>query len=230
MQGFTKGFENADFSNPELGLLAAIMLVFALTLFALRSNARAREAGDPLDGFFTPDRFKAEIEATERRTPLIKSSSAMLRGHIHHLAQVRTLWGPKTRAEATAQIAQVMRAGVRKTDMVVETEGPEGEGSFVILAHGASEREADGIARRLLKTLSATQIGGMGDKMRLTASFGVAGRQEGETDEEWHERARAALAAARAAGEEQIVTAGEWEDVALLPPPEQTQKSDTKAA
>lgn len=230
MHGFTQGFENADFSNPVFGLLAAIVLVLAMTMFALRSNARAREAGDPLDGFFAPDRFKAEIEATERRSKPLKPRSAMLRGHIEHLAQVRTLWGPKTRADALAQIAQVMRAGVRKTDMVIEAEGPEGDGSFVILAHNASEKDADGIARRLLKTLGSTRISGIGDQMRLTARFGVAARQPGESEEQWHDRARAALAAALTSGEEQIITASEWEEIALLPAPDQNVEEGIKAA
>jgi len=215
-----QGFAQTDFSDPAVALASAVAIAAGFTIYALRSNNRAREAVDPLNGFFTPDRFEAEIEATERRISPFKPRGAVLHGQIDHLSQVRTLWGPDTRAHAVRQVAQVMRAGVRKSDMVVQTEGPEGDGSFVILAHGASEDEATGIAKRLLKTIGRTKVPGMGEGMRLTASFGVAARRLGESDEEWRNRADMALAAARASGEDQIMTASEWEEVMMLPAPD----------
>lgn len=215
-----QGFAQTDFSDPAVALVSAMVIAAGMTAYALRSNNRAREAVDPLNGFFSPDRFEAEIEATERRVSPFKPRGAVLRGQIDHLSQVRTLWGPETRANAVKQVAQVMRAGVRKTDMVVQTEGPEGDGSFVILAHGASEEEASGIAKRLLKTIGRTKVRGMGDGMRLSASFGVAARRLGESEDDWRKRADMALAAARASGEDQIMTASEWEEVMMLPAPD----------
>ncbi len=209
----------ASVTDPAFGLVAAIVIAGVLTAWALRSSAKPRVAADPLSGLFTPERFEAEIEATERRIAPVKPRGAVLRGHIDHLSQVRALWGAETRAEAAAQVAKVIRAGVRKGDSVTQYEGPEGDGSFVILAPGASEEEASAIAKRLLKTIGETEIEAMGSDMRLSASFGVASRRIGETETAWHARAGEALNAATQSGEEQVVTASEWEEVVLLPAP-----------
>lgn len=225
-----QGFAQIHFTDPAFALMIAILVASAITAYALRSQTQARKAADPLSGFFSPDRFEAEIEATERRITPFKPRGAVLRGQIDHMSQVHALWGAETRAQAVHQVAQVMRAGVRKTDMVIESEGSEGDGSFVILAHGASEEDASGIAKRLLKTIARTKVVGMADGMRLTASFGIAARRIGESDEEWRARADMALAAARASGEDQIVTASEWEEIMMLPAPDVVDEDSAAAA
>ncbi|MFU7527978.1 GGDEF domain-containing protein [Qipengyuania sp. ASV99] len=214
-----QGIEQASFSDPATALILAIAITGALTLFALRSGSGLRKPVDPLSGFFAPARFAAEIEETERRTTPFKPRGAILHGQIDNLRQVRTLWGPEIRADAVRQVAQVMRAGVRKSDMVVGATDTDSEGSFTILADGASEAEASRIAKRLLKTLSRTKVLGIGDGIRLTASFGVAARRLGESETQWRARADAALTAAQNSGENQIITASEWEEIILLPAP-----------
>lgn len=221
--------EQTGFIDPATALIAAMVIAAVLTALALRSVSLARKPVDPLAGFFAPARFAAEIEATERRTSPFKPRGAILHGQIDHLTQVRTLWGEETRADAVRQVAQVLRAGVRKSDMVVAATDADSDGSFMILAHGASEAEAGGVAKRLLKTLARTKVPGMGDGMRLTASFGVAARQLGESDVQWRARAEAALAAAQNSGENQIITASEWEKIILLPAPAASDK-ENKAA
>ena len=225
-----QGFENVDIADPAFGLIAAICLAAVLTATAIRSNAKARKAPNPLSGLFTPDRFEAEIEATERRVSPFSPRGAVLQGKIDHIAQVRALWGPEVRQDVISQVAQVMRAGVRKGDCVTATEGPEGDASFVILAPGASEDEASGIAKRLLRDIGQAKVSGMGKGMRLTASFGVASRRLGENEREWHARARAALDAAQTYGEDQILTASDWEEVVLLPAPSASGGKDAEAA
>ncbi len=216
-------FAQADFIDPMFGLVAAVVVAVALTLFALRYSAAKRKAVDPLSGLFDPAKFEAEVKAIERRKPIyqksVQQSAAILRGRIDHMEQVRALWGPEARAEAVAQVAQVVRAGVRKNDVVTDTECPEGDGSFVILTTGASEAEAGTIANRLLETLAQTRFDGIGDSIRLSASFGIAERRNGETEAEMRERADTALKAAQNSDDEQVIQASEWEEVRLLPAP-----------
>lgn len=216
-------FAEANITDPMFGLIAVIAAAATMTLFALLSNARTQKVADPLTGLFDPSTFEAEFAATQQRKLRIQrsgdQSSSVLRGRIDHLAQVRTLWSPETRAEAVAHVAQVMRAGVRNSDAVTEIEGPEGGGSFAIQTPGANEAEAGTIAKRLLETLARTRVNGIGDAMRLSASFGVAERREGESDADMRMRADDALKAAQVSGEEQVITATEWEEVMLLPAP-----------
>jgi diguanylate cyclase (GGDEF)-like protein len=213
------GLANTDIADPIIGLVAAIIVAGVLTAWALRSASKQRSMADPLSGLFTPERFEAEIEATERRITPIKPRGAVLRGNIDHLSQVRALWGPETRADAAAKVAQIIRAGVRKGDAVSQYEGHEGDGSFVIIAPGATEEEGSAIAKRLLKTIGSTAIDGMGDDMRLSASFGVAARRIGESEAAWHARAGEALNAATEMGAEQVMAASDWEEVVMLPAP-----------
>ena len=51
-----------------------------------------------------------------------------------------------------------------------------------IFADGANEKEANAIAQRLIRALGTTPIPAMGEGMRLTASFGVAQRREGDRE------------------------------------------------
>ena len=137
-------------------------------------------------------------------------------------------------------MAQVIRAGVRKGDDVTRCDKSPEDGGFVIQAPGATEVEASAIAKRLLKTIGSTEIDAMSGDMRLSASFGVAARRIGETEDAWRARAGEALNAAIDSGEEHVVTASEWEEVMLLPAPtpspesvadtDQSNESASKAA
>ena len=214
-----EGLSGTGLADPIFGLVMVAGIAATLTVLALKSSTRSRVATDPLSGLFQPERFEAEIEGMQRRRAPLAPHGAILRGEIDHLSQIRALWGPETHSNVTAKVAQVIRAGVRKGDDVTRCEVSQGEGSFVIHTPGATEAEASAIAKRLLKTIGGTEIGAMGGDLRLSASFGVAARRIGETEAAWHARAGDALNAAIEAGEEQVVTASEWEEVELLPAP-----------
>ena len=61
----------------------------------------------------------------------------------------------------------------------------------------------------------------MGEGMRLTASFGVAQRREGETNTSLYARAHAVLNTAQNGGEDTVLSASDWEEMQLLPAPSQ---------
>ncbi len=215
--------------DPELWMIAAAIFAVLCAAYALQTRHRAKPA-DPLSGLFNPTTFDAEVQATERRqsnaTPSNAQRTAILRARIDSKSKKRALWDSETRAEAVSQVAQVMRASVRDGDRVQAVQGPEGDDSFVIIAPGADEEEASGIAKRLLERIAET-------RMRGNASFGVAQQREGESDAETRARAGDAMEAAARTDSDQVVMASEWEEILLLPAPtpseEQTSKNAAKA-
>lgn len=205
-------------SEPSFALLALIASASLVLVLGFRAAARRTEDADPLDGLFDRPTFESSAEQivqhTPRKRPQSSFRTAVLSGRIDHAAQLRQIWGQDTRAEAIEQVAQVMRAGVRGTDKVSRDED-----SITIIADGASEDEASAIARRLMRTLAQMPVPGLGEGVRFTASFGVAERLSGESDDDMHARAEAALHNAQSRGEERVIVASEWEEVKLLPAP-----------
>ncbi len=219
-----------EIADPVIGLVASAALISIIIAAALCVHAKRHESSpDPLSTLFDKTKFDDEIENAAAQASRVHHRGAVLRGKLDHLPQVKQVWGHDTRDAAIAQVAQVMRAGVRKSDLFSE-ECAEDDGSFAIVTPGATEEEAESIAQRLLTRLGHAKIDGMGDGMRLTASFGVAGRRLGESDVAMRARAEAALRAAQKMGEEKVVAASDWEEVKMLPSPAPAKKRDSKAA
>ena len=220
MQAVASAFSSSPTLTLAIGVFAGALLVLVIQT----ARDKRRKRANPLQGMFQSEAFNDNIDAIADRRTFAHRSGAVLRARVDHLPQVKQLWGHDTRDAALAQVAQVMRAGVRKGDAVsASSDDPAHDGTIEIQADGASEAEAGAIARRLLDTLSHMPVPGMGTHFRVSASFGVAGRLPGETDEAMRKRAEVALAAAQAAGEDHIVTASEWEEIKLLPAPEATK-------
>ncbi|AWW74262.1 hypothetical protein CD351_07445 [Erythrobacter sp. KY5] len=218
-------------ANPALTLATGVVAGALLVLVIQRFRARTRPSSNSLEGLFTKDSLGEEMDKVVERRSFAGRSGAVLRARVDHLPQVGQLWGQETRAAAIAQVAQVMRAGVRNGDVVKTVSDPvSNTETLEIHTADVSETEAGAIARRLLDTLAQMPMPGMGPNMRVSASFGVAARQPGESEEEARNRAEVALAAAQAAGEDRVITAGEWEEIMLLPAPEPSPAKDTKAA
>ena len=71
------------------------------------------------------------------------------------------------------RVAEVVKENLRKTDVVGRWGGEE----FVVLLPGSDSEEAKAVAEKLRKRLEAL---GMGSKVRITASFGVAELKDGD--------------------------------------------------
>ncbi|EAQ29567.1 hypothetical protein NAP1_02305 [Erythrobacter sp. NAP1] len=215
-------------ANPALTLATGVVAGALLVLVSQWLRARTRPSTNALQGLFTKESLGEEMDKAADRRSFAGRSGAVLRARVDHLPQVGQLWGLETRSAAIAQVAQVMRAGVRSEDAVkTVSDDPD---TLEIHTGDVSEVEAGAIARRLLDTLAQMPMPGMAPGMRVSASFGVAARQPGESEEEARQRAEVALAAAQAAGEDSVMTAGEWEEIKLLPAPEPSPAKDSKAA
>lgn len=208
--------------DPAGALLGAIALAAALTVFAclrhpLADRAPARHdggpSGSPLGALFRQGRHE---RASRRRVrPIHARRDSVIKARIDRLDTLGRVWGEDSRREATAQVAKVLRAGIRRTD---DARAIPGEG-FVIVIENARENEAVGIAQRLRSTLARVRVPGMGAGLSVTASFGIAEGRAGESIEAARARAGSALDAAMASGEDCVIAASEIEEIVFLPPP-----------
>lgn len=242
MQGLGQDLGSAFAAHPWAFIGAVLLVLAALTIAALLQRQRDRSTGDPLKGLYQSAPFAdQDVLELDRRTKGV-SALAVLHGRIDHFAQVGQVWGTKSRADAIEEVARVLRAGVRSSDdfatadlLVSDSEvsrEEERDGSFIIHAHGASEEEASGIAQRLRQTLAHMPLPGLGENVRLSASFGVAEQRAGEDNASLYARAHAALMGAQSAGEDAVLSASEWEEIKLLPAPAASLSEDgeTRAA
>lgn len=163
------GFTLADpLLALAFGLVAGVVLVIGWQRLARRQRAER----DPVAGFLGSDAFEQTLDRAATQSAIAERTGAVVRGRVHHLSQVNAVWGHSTRAEALAQVAQVMRAGVRKGDDVVVD--AEADGAFAIHSQGADADGASAIARRLLDTLAQTPIPAMGKGARGKAAIEVS--------------------------------------------------------
>lgn len=185
-----QGVAEAEVSMVLMALAAGIVAGALLVIVALRVRERFRPSGDPLGALFHDPALVERRIATVARAPAPaapKPDSKVLRARIDHLDEVSDVWTRGTRAEAIEQVAQVMRAGVRKCDRIelAASENPAAppeDGTFTIHAAGASDADAGVIARRLLSKLADMPVPGLGSPTgaRISARIEVA-------PDEWEE-------------------------------------------
>lgn len=202
---------------PLEAAIAASLAAFALGV--LRGRARHMRkhdsAPDPLAELFAPGVLESAADDANRRLAGRMAGQAVLRGRIDQIAMLRTGWDAAARDQVLSQIAEVMKAGVRRGDHFSHIEGD----GFTIVLPGADEQGARSVADRLRLALARIRLSQSGAHNRFTASFGVAAGRGGENGETLVARARAALDAAQRAGSDYVVAASEIEEVMFLPAP-----------
>jgi GGDEF domain-containing protein len=174
-------------------------------------HALSERLGDLLQSEAKPD----IIDLAARRDAGRAGSHAVLQGRIDRLGTVADIWTSTTQGELRENVAAVMRAGLRRDDRVTLEKGA----GFTITMPGIDERAAVRVADRLRRRLAQLTFPHLGNGVGVTASFGVAARRYGDTDHGVARRARRALDAALAKGEDHVVPASEIEEIMLLPAP-----------
>ena len=156
---------------------------------------------DELTGAYNRHYFdKVIINELERNNRYYESLSLIIFG-IDHFKKVNDTWGHSTGDEVLIKVSQNIRENIRKPDVFIRWGGEE----FTILLPQTNLEGAIVVANKLrvlLENLEHPHVG------RVTASFAVAERINGETFENWFQRLDSALYKAKDSGRN-CVTAAE---------------------
>ncbi|MBD2842254.1 GGDEF domain-containing protein [Erythrobacter rubeus] len=181
-------------------------LVLALTLIAASiqdefRNQRTEMEIDPLSGLLSRQSFETKVEEVLAAGVEEDTKAALIIADIDHFKNVNDIWGHQTGDRAIAEFGALIAREIRYYDLAGRIGGEE----FCILIRNADTEAALGLAERLRRKLSATQIEGMSDNVRLTASFGATHRKGAESYKSMFTRADKALYVAKDTGRDRVI-------------------------
>jgi len=188
--------EELDKTRQELENAKRIIRAKEIELNAILAQADEVSHTDALT--YLPNRrqvinhLQKEVHRAERyKTPV---SISMI--DIDHFKKINDTYGHTVGDQVLLQLANMLRGGIRESDMVGRYGGEE----FLIVLPNTKLQRAAEMAARLCKTIRQNDID-VGKKANLTVSIGVAEYRHGE--ENWQKflsRADMALYAAKNAG------------------------------
>ncbi len=187
-----------------LSLLLALSLIAACVSDMMRQIRDASNT-DLLSGLNTRRAFDEEavkMLAKAERTPLPIS---MVITDIDHFKRVNDTYGHQVGDSVIAAFGQLIGDSARKSDLAGRLGGEE----FCVLLWNSDRSGAVMFAEALRTEFSNLPFKGMAGAERMTASFGVAQLEPGETFDDLYARADKALYAAKHGGRDQVVTDGE---------------------
>ncbi len=172
-----------------------------------RAKAYQRSIRDPLTGLFTRSYMQ---EVMQRHCAIhdrdIDAPVAAIILDIDHFKSINDQYGHASGDLVLKRVARLMREHGRETDVQVRLGGEE----FVIFLIGASARQAAIAARRLHEAIASHPFAPDGaSSIPVTASLGVALRQQGEALDVLIRRADEALYRAKKDGRNRIELSAE---------------------
>ncbi len=197
----------------EILFLRSVADILSLVIRQITSQQRLEEAyrelemlanTDVLTGLpnrrFLLDRLREEtVEADRFGRPM-----AFVLLDIDHFKRVNDDYGHMVGDEVLRQVGRILQSGLRRYDMAARFGGEE----FAMLLPGTRLEAACAAAERVRRRFAANEVEiAEGEILRVTASFGVAERGDGEPVEELIRRADDALYRAKDAGRDRVVAA-----------------------
>ncbi len=183
-----------------VSVISAMVLIGACIYDQIRSVRRRAEL-DMLTNLRTRRAFENDVVAMIERAKLEDKPVSLVVADIDHFKAVNDVWGHQVGDRAIATFGRIIADTIRDQDIAGRIGGEE----FCVLAWNCEGGEAVAMADRIRHALEWTAIEGMSDDHRLTASFGVAGRREGEGYGKLFARSDAALYRAKEAGRNRAI-------------------------
>ncbi|HVS66632.1 MAG TPA: EAL domain-containing protein [Thermoanaerobaculia bacterium] len=138
-----------------------------------RKNFEARlsylATRDPLTDLFNRRRFEQELDREVVRTVRSGGSSALLWCDLDRFKEINDTLGHHAGDELLIHVAQTLRQELRAGEILGRLGGDE----FGVLVPGASRREAELLAKRLLEVVSRDALEVGGRAVHATASIGI---------------------------------------------------------
>ncbi|NNF95643.1 MAG: GGDEF domain-containing protein [Halobacteria archaeon] len=194
---------------PEVSRLELVIILVTLILnnvfayvFAARMSEHRKHLSflaerDPLTGIGNRRALNARLEdiVLRRQTQIITASLLVL--DLDHFKDINDTHGHGKGDLILVQVTEIISANIRVTDDLYRLGGEE----FVVVAMGASRDAASKLAEQLRGSIEASKL--LSDR-RVTISLGVAEFKEGESYENWLDRADTALYEAKRTGRNRV--------------------------
>ncbi len=193
----------------EIAALLAGRVGFALANARLHQKTRNAAITDPLTGIHNRRHFDAAVEredALRRRIPAEKRRMrSVILFDLDHFGRVNKQYGHQVGDKVLRLFADTLRARARASDLVARYGGEE----FVVILDNASREDAATIAETIRTEFAKHTVDtGTGTDLTTTVSAGCATLEAWEVESSvLLERADVALAMAKAAGRDKVVTA-----------------------
>ena len=181
--------------------LASAMVLVAACIYDHVAAVRERAEMDLLTGLRTRRAFEQDAVAYMERAKQEGVPVSLVVADIDHFKTVNDVFGHQIGDNAIAAFGDVVRGTIRDSDIAGRIGGEE----FCILAWNCEGAAAVAMAERVRRRFGSSQIDGMPADQRLTASFGIAGRREGEGYGRLFGRSDASLYAAKQGGRDRCV-------------------------
>lgn len=164
---------------------------------SIRESAKV----DELSGLKMRDAFETEAGDILRRAEETSKPVCLIIADLDYFKQVNDLWGHPAGDAVIKAFGEVIVRTIRPNDCAGRVGGEE----FCVLAWDCPEAGGVTLAERLRRGIAQVQHDSIRPEMRLTASFGVAQWQPGETLRSAYGRADEALYKAKRTGRDKVV-------------------------
>lgn len=197
--------EDASFSNDEVELVTRFGDAVALALDNAESRARLEHQArtDSLTGLYNHRQFHERLRAELARAVRASEPVAVLMIDVDDFKRINDVYGHGTGDQVLVQIAELLSATVRLSDIVCRVGGEE----FGVILPRCDAACASSLAERIGSLLAMTSFDTIG---RLSGCIGIAHAPEHAMNpRELAACAESAMMTAKAAGKDRIVVFGE---------------------
>lgn len=187
-------------------------------------TGRVRNVRPPDQMAFMPPPLRSRFGASlaDRRRRARAHEHTVLHARIEHSGNLAE-WTPELRQQVLDRVADVMRAGLRRDDRLVQS-GPD---DLTITIRGADTRTALQVAQRLREALAQLPFPHLSGDARVSARLGLAGLRGPKLRNGSIPRSHGGRnAAGSKTGHGHIVDGCEMEEIILLPAPATPRAAD----
>jgi diguanylate cyclase (GGDEF)-like protein len=193
----------AHFANVVVLVYAATALLERMTAqsFAYRRRLQHEASTDALTGLDNRRAFENGLAREIERARRLGVALTLALIDIDHFKRINDTWGHDAGDRVLHQVAQAMRARLRRSDLVARIGGEE----FALVMLGTEPPGAAIVLERLRIAIAALCVPATGGPIRCTVSMGMA--EWTEDDADWHtlyKRADAALYEAKEGGRNRL--------------------------
>ena len=171
-----------------------------ITAHGAPAERRALSMDEPLPGVMTSARFVESARRELRRVARHHSPLALVRIELDPPARRPEGDGSPAGAEALRGVVQVLRDGIRDTDLLAHV----GAGALAVLLVHTDGEHGRAVIERLRETISIRAAMAQTPSAALTISAGVVEHRSGERLDDLLRRAETALCRAKAAGRDRV--------------------------